>query len=70
MANKWTNGIQKTVTWNVDDMKISHKDKSEVTRLIDYLEDIYERMAVQIGEYLKILEWNWIKASMRKYLSL
>ena len=32
VANKWINGKQFTVLWHVDDLKISHKDKTEVDK--------------------------------------
>ena len=33
-ANKWTDGGQLTVVWHVDNMKVSHKNKEEVTNFI------------------------------------
>ena len=41
VANKIINGKQMTVTWHVDDMKISHKDPKVVDGFIDWLEKMY-----------------------------
>ena len=37
VANKLVNGKQLTVTWHVDDLKISHVDPTVVGTLIDQL---------------------------------
>ena len=34
IANKVINGSQMTVTWNVDDLKITHKDSREINFFI------------------------------------
>ena len=45
------NDSQMTVTWHVDDLKISHKDSREVTKFIKHFGDIYgERMTVHRGK--------------------
>jgi hypothetical protein len=41
VANKMINGNQFTLTWHVDDTKMSHDDHKEVTRVIDWLKGIY-----------------------------
>jgi hypothetical protein len=41
VANKTVNGSQMTVTWHVDDGKVSHKDPNEVTKFLVYLAKIY-----------------------------
>ena len=41
VTNKWTDGRQLTVVWHVDDMKVSHKNKEEVTKFIEYMKGIY-----------------------------
>ena len=41
IANKMVNGSQITVTWHVDDHKISHKDPQEVTQFILSMGKIY-----------------------------
>ena len=42
VANKIINDSKITVTWHVDDLKISHKDSREVTKFIKTFGDIYE----------------------------
>ena len=37
VANKWINGKQMTIIWHVDDLKISHVDEKELTKIIDWL---------------------------------
>ena len=41
VANKMVNGSQMTVTWHVDDLKVSHKDYDEVTKFLYYLGTLY-----------------------------
>ena len=51
VANKIINDSQMTVTWRVDDLKISHKDSKEVTKFIKHFGDIYgDRMTVPRGK--------------------
>jgi hypothetical protein len=56
VANKLVNGEQFTLTWHVDDIKMSHKDSNEVTKVIEWLKGIYgDNMHVSRGlvhEYL------------------
>jgi hypothetical protein len=56
VANKMINGEQFTPTWHVDDIKNSHKDSNEVTKIIEWLKGIYgDNMHVSRGlvhEYL------------------
>ena len=33
VANKTINGLQMTVTWHMDDLKVSYKESTEVTKL-------------------------------------
>ena len=48
VANKIINDSQMTVTWHVDDLKISHKDIREVTKFIKHFGAIYgDRMTHQ-----------------------
>ena len=42
VANKVINGLQMTVTWHVDDLKISHKESDEVTKFITELGKLYD----------------------------
>lgn len=41
MANKTVNGHQCTVTWHIDDLKISCKDPTVVEDLVDKLSERY-----------------------------
>ncbi len=41
VANKMINGHQMTLTFHVDDIKISHHDSGKVTKLIDWFKAIY-----------------------------
>ena len=34
VANEIVNGSQMTVTWQVDDLKVSHKDYDEITKFL------------------------------------
>ena len=76
VANKMVNGSQMTVTWHVDDLKVSHKDKFVVTKFLKYLGDLYgNRITVNRGkvhDYLGMdLDYSTpgqLKVSMIKYL--
>eukprot|EP00956_Cyclotella_meneghiniana_P002566 scaffold3022_cov42-Cyclotella_meneghiniana.AAC.2 len=37
VANKMVNGTQMTVVWHVDDLKVSHKSKDEIMKLVSYI---------------------------------
>jgi hypothetical protein len=51
VENKMVNGKQFTITWHVDDLKLSHEDENEVTEVIKWLKEIYgEDMRVSRGE--------------------
>ena len=50
VANKMVNSKQMTVTWYVADLKISHVDSSEVTRMIKWLESHYGKMRIFRGK--------------------
>jgi hypothetical protein len=56
VANKIIKGDQFTLTWHVDNIKMTHKDSNEVTKLIEWLKGIYgDNMHVSRGlvhEYL------------------
>jgi hypothetical protein len=50
VANKLVKGSQFTLTWHVDDIKMSHKDPKEVTKVIEWLKSIYgDNMHVSRG---------------------
>ncbi|KAG7373146.1 reverse transcriptase RNA-dependent DNA polymerase [Nitzschia inconspicua] len=46
VANKIVNGKQLTITWHVDDLKVSHMQPSVVTEFMDWVKKMYG----QIGE--------------------
>ena len=51
VANKMSNGSQMTVTWHVDDLKISHKDEEELKKIISELGAIYgNKLTVMRGK--------------------
>jgi hypothetical protein len=70
------NGKQFTLTWHVDDIKMSHDDHTEVTRVIDWLKGIYgDNMYVSRGlvcDYLGItLDYSTkgeVKVTMVEFL--
>ncbi len=41
VANKTMGGRQFTITWHVDDLKLSHVNKHEVTKIIERLKSLY-----------------------------
>ena len=64
-----------TVTWHVDDLKVSHQDPFEITLLADYLQGIYGNVDVHRGkihDYLGVdfdfTERKKVKVSQIKYL--
>ena len=75
VANMHVGGKTLTVTWHVDDLKISHEDPAEVTKFLDYLEKIYGPMTVNRGRkhtYLGMdLDYETkgvVKVSMKSYI--
>ena len=51
VANAMINGHQMTVTWHVDDLKVSHKDPFEITKFTAYLSSIYgKKLSVKRGK--------------------
>ena len=76
VANKMVKGSQMTVTWHVDDLKISHKKEDEVTKFILGLAKIYgPKLSIHRGKlhsYLGMdMDWSSpkrVKISMIKYL--
>ena len=51
VGNNTINGSQMTVTWHVDDLKISHKESTEVTQFIRALGGIYDdKLSVTRGK--------------------
>jgi hypothetical protein len=76
VANKIINGSQCTVTWHVDDLKISHKDPAVTTDIINYLESIFGEMTVvrgnkhtYVGMDISFPGDGTVKINMKSYLS-
>ena len=56
VANKTINGSQMTMTWHVDDLKISHKESTEATTFIRDLGAIYgNKLTVTRGKVYSYL---------------
>ena len=76
VANTDINGHQMTVTWHVDDLKVSHKDPFMITPFAQYLSTKYgEQLSVkrgQVYDYLGMdLDYSTkveVKIGMIKYL--
>ena len=76
VPNKIINYSQMTVTWNVDDLNISHKDSREVTKIIRHFGDIYgDTMTVHRGKVhdylgmdLDFISPKVLKIGMIKYI--
>ena len=58
VANMMINGKQMTITWHVDDLKISHLDEMEVTRIIEWFKGIYGKVRVSRGKKHDYLGMN------------
>jgi hypothetical protein len=66
VTNKMVNGKQFTITWHIEDLKLSHMDDKEVNKMIVWLKGIYgDDMRVSRGE--NTITWAW--TSMLMYLS-
>ena len=51
VANATINGYQTTVTWHIDDLKVSHKDPFKITKFATYLLSIYgKKLSVKRGK--------------------
>ena len=48
-------GKQTTVFWNVEDLKMSHVDPKEVTKFMEWIEDIYRDLRITRGKVQKYL---------------
>ena len=64
-----------TITWHVDDLKFSHKDPAEVTKVIKWLEAKYGKLSVSrgkrhdyLGMDLDFSDLGKVMVSMVKYL--
>ena len=58
VANCDVNESQMTITWHVDDLKISHVDDEEVTKMIDWFKSIYGKVKVSCGKLHQYLGIN------------
>ena len=47
VANKQINGHQMAIVWHMDNLKVSHKDPWEVTKMAIFLSKIYDNVKVQ-----------------------
>ena len=58
VANKERKEKQMTITWHVDDLKISHVDANEVEKMIKYLKSIYGQKITEkrgkVHDYLRM----------------
>ena len=76
VAKKMVKGEAMTLVWNVDNIKVSHKDLFEVTKFSQYLFTIYgNKLKVHsgnihnyLGIYLDYSEIGLLKVSMIKYI--
>ena len=76
VTNKMVNGKQMTVIWHVDDLKVSHVDPKENTKVADWMKGIYgEKLTIHRGnihDYLGMdMDWSkdgQVSISMIKYL--
>jgi hypothetical protein len=76
VANKMVNGKQFTITWHVDDLKLSYVDAEEVTKMIDWLKSFYrDNLRVSrgkthdyLGMDLDFTEPGKVKITMIPYL--
>eukprot|EP00956_Cyclotella_meneghiniana_P026461 scaffold57247_cov37-Cyclotella_meneghiniana.AAC.7 len=76
VANKIVDGTQMTVVWHVDDLKISHKKKGEIDKLLAFLKSKYGNGLVvhegHVHDYLGVdhdySEKGVVKLSMIKHI--
>ena len=50
VANDTINWQQMTICWHVDDLKVSHVDHRQVTKMIKWIERCYGKMQVSRGK--------------------
>jgi hypothetical protein len=50
VVTKTINGKQMTICWHVDDLKVSHQDHKEVTKIEEWLRSIYGNVSVSRGK--------------------
>ena len=73
VSNKMVNVSQMTVTWNVDDLKIYHKNSLEVTNFLHHFVQIYgERMTVhrvKVHDYV-VMDLDFSTANTLKIVKI
>ena len=76
VANKMINGKQFTIVWHVDDLKMSHKDPKEVTKMIKWIESKYGEIRAKrgklhnyLGMVLDYQEKGTVKIIMETYIN-
>ena len=61
VANADINGSQMTVTFHVDDLKVSHKDPFEVTKFATFLSKVYgKKLTVKRGKVTITLDATFL----------
>jgi len=74
VANKMINGSQFTICWYVDDLKLSHVDNREVTKMLDILKDKFDKLTITRGKRHTYLGINFnivnkkVHMEMQSYL--
>ena len=75
VANKLINSKQMTIVWHVDDLKISHINRFEVTKMLYVLYSLYPGLTVKrghvhtyIGMEMDFTEKGKVSIAMQKYL--
>jgi hypothetical protein len=75
VANKMINGKQCTICWYVDDLKISHMERSVVDNMISIIEARYGKMVVThgnvhtyVGMDIKFTDDGEVKILMKQYI--
>jgi hypothetical protein len=77
VANKMINHKKITMVWHVDDIKMSHEEEKEITRMITWLKNIYGddtivsrgRMHDYLGMTLDFTKKGEVKITMIDYLN-
>ena len=74
VCNKNINGKQMTITWHIDDLKISHDNNAVITEVINWLESIYGQLDASRGDKHQYLgmdldysETGKVKISMEQF---
>ncbi len=54
-VNKGVNGIQMTVTWHVDDLKVSHVEEAEVEKFGKFLKANFEKNDLKVTHHCRAI---------------